>query len=331
LGVIELKPVIRTASLVIEGATREAEVLIDGTVRGVVGSDGSFKVDDLSPAAHTLTLRKADYEDKQIPRTFAVGQPVRISGAEGQLTPFGILEFRITPPNASITYKRTEEAQARTAENGKNVHVRAGRYLVTATAGVNRERQATVTVEAGKALPIELTLPPPPSDDTKKAPPPAPPKQIVTKDHFRDPDSWTQDGAWWTHKGDAVSWLNNSQGTFVIQFLRQKSGLIKRTRRVEWVIEQGNSLNRIEYWFDFSNLDRRVIVAGKTESNRVKAPSGSASAESYTLQIEITPDRIVIKDMQGNELDRYQKPAGAAPFGRFGFKGDVALAIKRAD
>ena len=55
LGVIELKPVIRTASLVIEGATREAEVLIDGTVRGVVGSDGSFKVDDLSPAAHTLT------------------------------------------------------------------------------------------------------------------------------------------------------------------------------------------------------------------------------------------------------------------------------------
>ena len=97
LGVIELKPVIRTASLVIEGATREAEVLIDGTARGVVGSDGSFKVDDLSPAAHTLTLRKADYEDKQIPRTFAVGQPVRISGAEGQLTPFGILEFRVTP------------------------------------------------------------------------------------------------------------------------------------------------------------------------------------------------------------------------------------------
>ena len=331
LGVIELKPVIRTASLVIEGATREAEVLIDGTARGVVGSDGSFKVDDLSPAAHTVTLRKADYEDKQIQRTFAVGQPVRISGVEGQLTPFGILEFRVTPPNATITYKRTEEAQAHAAENGKNVHVRAGRYLVTATAGVNRERQATVTVEAGKALPVELTLPPPPSDDTKKAPPPAPPKQVVTKDYFRDPDSWTQDGAWWTHKGDSVSWLNNGQGVFVIQFLRQKSGLIKRTRRVEWVIEQGNSLNRIEYWFDFSNLDRRVIVAGKTESNRVKAPSGSASAESYALQIEITPDRIVIKDMQGNELDRYQKPAGAAPFGRFGFKGDVALAIKRAD
>jgi hypothetical protein len=331
LGVIELKPVIRTASLVIEGATREAEVLIDGTARGVVGSDGSFKVEDLSPAAHTVTLRKADYEDKQIARTFAVGQPVRISGAEGQLTPFGILEFRITPPNASITYKRAEEAQARTAENGKNIHVRAGRYLVTASAGVNRERRETVTVESGKTLSIDWPLPPP-ADDTRKPPAPtAPPKPVVTKDLFRDPDSWTQDGAWWTHKGDSVSWLSNSQGVFMIQFLRQKSGIIKRTRRVEWVIEQKDSLNRIEYGFDFSNLERRVIVAGKTEKSGVKVPSAGASAESYTLQIEIAPDRIVIRDMQGKELDRYQKPNGAAPFGRFGFKGDVALAIKRVD
>jgi hypothetical protein len=60
-------------------------------------------------------------------------------------------------------------------------------------------------------------------------------------------------------------------------------------------------------------------------------PSAATSGESYTLQIEIAPDRIVIRDMQGNELDRYQKPAGAAPFGRFGFKGDVALAIKKVD
>ena len=137
-------------------------------------------------------------------------------------------------------------------------------------------------------------------DETKKgADPAAPPKQVVTKDYFRDPDSWTQDGAWWIHKGDSVSWLNNSQGVFVIQFLRQKSGIMKRTRRVEWVIDQGNSLNRIEYWFDFSNLDRRVIVAGKTESNRVKVPSGAASGESYTIQIEITPDRIVITRYAG--------------------------------
>jgi hypothetical protein len=74
-----------------------------------------------------------------------------------------------------------------------------------------------------------------------------------------------------------------------------------------------------------------VIVAGKTEPNKLKVPSAATSGESYTLQIEVAPERIVIRDMQGKELDRYQRPNGAAPFGRFGFKGDVALAIRRAD
>jgi serine/threonine protein kinase len=332
LGVVELKPVIRTASLVIEGATREAEVLIDGTARGVVGTDGSFRLDDLTPEAHNLTLRKADFEDRQFSRTFTAGQPVRISGADGQLTPFGTLEFRVTPQNANVTYKRAEEAQARTAENGKTVHVRAGRYVVTATAGGNRERQGTVNVEAGRSQPIEWNLPAPASDDTKKAPIQTPPaKPTVTRDYFRDPAAWTQDGAWWIHKGDSVSWLKNGQGVYVIEFLRQKSGIMKRTRRVEWVIEQRESLNRIEYSFDFANLERRVTVSGKTEFNKVKVPSATVSGESYTLQFEIAPDRIVIRDARGSELDQYQRPNRTEPLGRFGFKGDVALAIKRAD
>jgi hypothetical protein len=250
------------------------------------------------------------------------------------LTPFGILDFRVTPQNASITYKRAEEAQARPAENGKSVHVRAGRYVVTATAGT-RELQRSVTVDAGKPIAIDWILPPPASDDSKKALPPPPPKQTLTKDHFRDPASWTQDGAWWVHKGDLVSWLTNNQGTFVIEFLRQtstKMGIIKKTRKVEWVIDQRDPSNRIEYSFDFANLDRRPTVNGKTtDGKKVKAPAAALSGDSYALQIEISPDRIVIGDTRGNVLDQYQRPNRVEPLGRFGFKGDVALAIRRAD
>ena len=46
---------------------------------------------------------------------------------------------------------------------------------------------------------------------------------------------------------------------------------------------------------------------------------------------EIAPDRIVIRDAGGNELDQYQRPNRTETLGKFGFKGDVALAIKRAD
>jgi hypothetical protein len=109
-------------------------------------------------------------------------------------------------------------------------------------------------------------------------------------------------------------------------------GIIKKTRKVEWVIDQRDSSNRIEYSFDFANLERRVTLNGKTtDGKKVKAPAAALSGDSYALQIEISPDRIVIGDTRGNVLDQYQRPNRVEPLGRFGFKGDVALAIRRAD
>jgi serine/threonine-protein kinase len=331
-GAIEWKPVVRTASLMIEGATREAEVLIDGTPRGKASGDGVCRLDDLSPGGHTITLRKADFEEKQLSRAFTVGQTVRLSGADGQLTPFGSLEFRVSPQTATLTYRRTEEALAHTAENGKAVPVRAGRYVVAATANGYRSRpQESVTVESGKSLPIDWTLP---ALEEHKPEPPPPPKQMVTRDYFEAPNTWTQDGAWWIHKGPAVSWLRSNQGAYRIEFLRQTSKkvlVISTTRHVDWVIDQRDANNRIEYSFDFGSLVRRAIVGGKTESIKVKVPPAAASADGYTIQIEIGPDQIVIKDAQGKELDRYERPNRSEPLGKFGFKGDVTLAVKKAE
>jgi eukaryotic-like serine/threonine-protein kinase len=326
LGVIELKQLVLTASLTIEGATREAEVLIDGNGRGVAGGDGAFTLSDLAPGVHMITLRKADFEEKQLSREFTVGQTVRLSGADVQLTQFGSLDFRVTPQNASITYKRVEEAQTHSAENGKAMNVRAGRYMVTATANGSRQRQETVTVEAGKPLPIEWTLLPAAAPLPKKEPtlPPPPPAS-----YFEDSAAWTKDGAWWIHKGADVGWMRDNQGVYLIEFQRQKSGIIKRTRRVDWVIDQMGSTNRIEYSFDFANLERRVWVNGK-ETNKVKLPAGAASGDSFTFEIAIAPEQIVIRDAKGNELDRYERPNRTLPLGKFGFRNDVALAIKRA-
>jgi hypothetical protein len=200
--------------------------------------------------------------------------------------------------------------------------------LVTATANGNRQRQETVPVEPGKAPLIDWTLP---LEEAKKGPI-QPPKQTVTKDYFQDPAAWTQAGAWWIHKGEAVSWLRNKQGVYVIEFLRQTSkiGFLKRKRHVEWVIDQRSSTNHIDYTFDFGTLERKATVDGMTESKKAKLPPAAASGDSYTIQIEIALDQIVIKDAQGKELDRYDRPNRAEPLGKFGFKGDVALAVKSA-
>jgi hypothetical protein len=127
--------------------------------------------------------------------------------------------------------------------------------------------------------------------------------------------------------------LRRTQGVYLIEFLRRSSKralVLNRTRRVEWVIDQRSLTNHIDYTFDFGTLERKATVDDKTESKKVKLPPAAASGDSYTIQIEIALDQIVIKDAQGKELDRYDRPNRAEPLGRFGFKGDVALAVKSA-
>jgi serine/threonine-protein kinase len=327
LPAFTLKPAVRTASLVIEGATRDAEVWIDGRQVGSTSADGSFQRDDVTPSGHAITLKKADHEDKELSKSFTIGQVVHIAGSEAQLTAFGSLEFRVSPPGATVTYKRADEAQTHTAENGKTTHVRAGRYTISATAAGVRPRTDTVSVEPGQPLPVEWALPS--VEEAKKASPQQP-KQTVTKDYFTDATSWAQNGDRFTHEGEGVGWLRSNQGMFTIELFRQTSkiGPIKRTKRVEWVADHKDENNRVEYSFEFGSLERRVTVDGKALP-RVKVATGAG--ESYTLVIDIRPDRITILNAQGKELDQYKRPNPIEALGRFGFKGDVELVVRKAE
>jgi hypothetical protein len=96
------------------------------------------------------------------------------------------------------------------------------------------------------------------------------------------------------------------------------------------VVDQ-RSNHRVEYSFDFGGLDRKVTTNGITEKNNVKLAPGNVCGETCTLQIEIAPEQIVIRDAKGNQLDRYERPNRTEPVGKFGFKGEVALAIRKVD
>jgi eukaryotic-like serine/threonine-protein kinase len=331
LQLFDLKPVVHTGTLVIDGATPQATVLIDNVPAGSTGEDGAFRREGLQPGPRTLTLRKNDFEDKQLSKTFTAGQEVHLSGADGQLTQFGSLDFHVTPQSASVTYKRADETQPHTSENNRSVHVRAGRYTVSASANGFQQRQDTVTVEAGKPLSIGWALTPQPV-----AVPTAPAPVAAPERYFDDQSAWTQNEDWWIHKGTAMGWLARSQGVFRFDFLRQpKSGFLngvlkKANRRVEWVVDARDANNHIDYTCDFKTIDRRVTLNGKTEpKHAIKLPAAAATGESFPIQLEITPERIVIKDAQGNELDAYQRPDPAVPLGKFGFKGEVVLKVSR--
>jgi eukaryotic-like serine/threonine-protein kinase len=329
LQVFELKPIVLTASLVIEGATPLAEVVIDNAPVGTTSDGGSFKRNEISPGNHTLLLRRVDFENKQFSRTFTAGQEVHISGAEGQLTQYGALEFHVSPANATITYKRQEETQAHTIENGRTARTLAGRYTVTVSADNYQQRADTVVVEPGTTIPISWSLAPQP-----KPPGPAPAPPPPQEHYFEAQPAWTQGEGWWIHKGAGVAWMAVRQGAFGFDFLRQigKGGFPffkKKTLTVDWVIDEKDANNRIDYSFDFRNIDRRVVTDGKTNKQSKKLPPEAAGGESCPIQIEISQERIIIKDVRGNELDTYQRPDPSAPLGKFGFKGEVALKVIR--
>lgn len=319
LPAVDLKAVVRTATLAVEGGTGDADVWLgDGRV-GRTSSDGSFKLDSVQPGDHIVILKRAEYEDRQLPRVFTAGQTVRISGADAQLTPFGTLDFHVTPPGATVSYKRSGEAQSHPAENGKPVRVRQGSYQVSAAAPAYVSRTMPFTVEPGKVSPVEMTLV---AESRPKEPPPPPPPAMVF------PDEWEKNGVWRIHKGESVGWLLVTQGKYSIALHRQTSSflVIKKAKKVEWVIDQRDSANHVDYTFDFKELVRRATVEGRPGPT-VKRPVAAGSAETYTLHVEIAPAKIVVRDAQGRELDTYPRPDPQQAPGKFGFKGDVELTV----
>jgi eukaryotic-like serine/threonine-protein kinase len=322
-----------TALVVIEGATPDAEVLVDGLHEGTIGADGSFRIGALNPGNHAFILRKDNFEPKQFARSFTAGQTVTIAGSDAQLTPFGALDFRVSPPSAGLTYQRLEEPQPHAVQNGRTVPLRAGRYLIRASADGYTARQDTIEVQPGKTQSIDWMLAM--IVEPKKAPSAPAPPITLTKNDFADPDSWRLEGAELVHRGDNVSWLKSNQGIYLIRILRQKANrvFVKTTRRVEWITDQKDSGDHVDYRFDFGSpgsLERQATPGGKGETKR-KVQVSDASGESYMLRIEISPESIVVKDESGRELDRYHRPNPSEHLGKFGFKGDVALVIQRVE
>jgi hypothetical protein len=189
----ELTAIPKLSSLSIEDGTAGAEVWVDGQQVGTVGADGAFSNSSLSPASHTITLKKAEFEDKELTRTFTAGQPVHLAGTDARLAPFGALIFRISPSNANVTYKREQDSQEHAAQNGNTAHLRAGRYIVAASATGYMPNSETVTLGPGTTLPVNFSL-----SRWPDAQLPPPPKARP------DPKLWTLKDGWYQPLEKAV-------------------------------------------------------------------------------------------------------------------------------
>ncbi len=130
-----LKPVVRMATLQLEGAPDGAEVLVDEKSAGFVPPGGAFST-SVSGGTHKIELRKNGFNAKRFDRDFPPGQVVGFASADTALEPLtGTLRIALATPHAVLTIRRKSEdpSKGRTV-NGSELSLPEGTYVLSATA-----------------------------------------------------------------------------------------------------------------------------------------------------------------------------------------------------
>lgn len=311
----KLRRMPQVSTLKITGATPGAEVLVDQSVVGAVGADGSFTYPTVAPGDHTVELRHDKYVAKAFKKSFTNGGTVVLSGADVVLAStapvISTIHVARTPAETVVTYRRSDESQVHELK-GDQVDLPPGNYIVFAKAPGFADRIDRVALNAGETKNLTITL-------AKNAP--------VIKNGditgFADPDSWKQENGLWVHKGGGfIPYKLGPKGiyTFTVELI--KGGGVFHGGRIRWVTEYVDSKNYLLYELDHKTFWAEVVEKGK-KLERAKTEHGLENPKQFTIQIEITPEHCVhrIKNADGQwvVLDSFAEPGRNFTSGPFAF------------
>jgi hypothetical protein len=322
----DLKPQPQFGSLQIHGAMAGAEVLVDQKNAGTVGPDGSFSLSAIQPGDHTIELRREQYLPKRLQRSIHAGQAVVLAGADVVLAAAnGAIRLTRNPASATITYRRGDETESHPAR-GNQIELPPGSYAFSASAPGFIESTTRVQLAAGENREVDFTLA---RERQAAAPPPVVASGMA---EFEDAQSWKPDGDSWVHKGGGfVPYKLPPKGVFTFTVQLLKGGRVFRAGQIRWCLQYLDPKNYLLYEMDQKNFWAGVIEKGK-RGERVKAPHNLGNQKAFTIQIEVTPDRLVQKVRVGDEwkvLDTFVEPGRDFTQGKFGFliQGNDEIAI----
>jgi len=321
----DLKPQPQFGSLEIHGAIAGTEVLVDQRSAGTVGPDGLFSVSAIQPGDHTIELRREQRLPKRLQRSFRAGQTVSLAAADVALaTANGTLRVARIPASATITYRRADERESHELR-GSQVELPAGTYSVSATAPGFTEASATVQLVAGENRAVDFTL-------THERPA-APVPMANAMAEFQDAQSWTKDGDSWVHKGGGfVPFRPAPRGVFTFNVELVKGGSVLRAGAIRWCLQYVDAKNYLLFEMDRKNFRAWVMKDGQRLERVPKTPHNLGNQKSFTIQIDVTADRLVQK-VRGGEgwkaLDTFTEPGRDYTQGKFGFliQGNDEIAI----
>jgi hypothetical protein len=322
----DLKPQPQFASLEIRGAIAGTEVVVDQRVAGTVGPDGLFNVSAIQPGEHSVELRREQRLAKRLQRNFPAGQTVLLTGADVALaTANGIVRIASrNPASATITYRRGEESEAHEVR-GNQIELPAGSYVFAASAPGFGGSVTRVQLAAGDNREVAFNL----QHDGPAAPAPV----VNAMAEFQDAQSWTKDGDSWVHKGGGfVPFKLSPKGVFTFKVELVKGGGVFRAGTIRWCLQFVDAKNYLLFELDRKNFRSWVIKDGQRLERVPKTAHGIGNGKSFTIQIDVTADRLVQKVRGGEDwktLDSFAEPGRDFSQGKFAFliQGNDEIAI----
>lgn len=305
----KLRPVPKVAALQLRGAAAGAAVFLGRDRLGIVGPDGSFSASNIAPGDHNIELRKEQFLPKRIARSFRAGETVTVEGAEVTLErSLGTLRLALSPADARITIRRTDETQARPA-GGVTLQLKEGSYVVSAAAPGYQPKSLTVALASGETKTVELVL-------AREVA--APVKQVFGgMGEWEEPAAWTSEGPWMVRKGGNYVLYRSLPAAGVFSF----NAALLKGRRLQWVVDYHDPKNHALFQVEKKQLIVKDVVNGKqTERAKVNHPMEKSS--TYTLQVEIANGSVITRMYDGQRwivLDSWAAPGRDFPGGKFGF------------
>lgn len=230
----------------------------------------------------------------------------------------GNVTFKVIPSSAQITYQREGSDQTLQAKSGQTVALKPGIYQLSVEAERYESKTQQFAVQAGKSLTVEVALP---------AQIPPPPGKLTIASVCQDPAQWKDVNGWWQHASTGPGWFVRNSGNFMIAFLKQpsKNFFKGKTKRIQWIVDSQPNGDSIVYTMDDHLLHREVKVGSRV--NEAKFRHGLDIKAQFTMQIDISTEKIIIRGPTGQVIDEYVRPNSRISMGKFGALGEISLAV----
>ncbi|MGA2595397.1 MAG: PEGA domain-containing protein [Bryobacteraceae bacterium] len=313
----KLQAIPQIAVLHITGATPGADVLIDNQSAGKIDASGALSYPNVAPGDHTVEIRREQYIPKTLSKTFRPGETLELSGDAVVLErATGTLRLTLTPKEAQVLIRRSDESRGNPIVAGSH-SLPAGNYVLVGKAPGYTDATVSVQVKPGDLAVAEVKLVK--EGGTVKA--------AIAKPDWEHPAEWQAGNGWLVHSGGNFVPFNvqPSTGVFIFSARLLKGGVF--TKHIQWRVNNVDDKNYVHFQLDKKTLQSRIVSNGKSVERPKVQIEGQ---EPFTLQIEISADRIVHKMREGDQwvvIDTL--PQANANQGKFGFfipgKDEVAI------